>query len=179
MRGTPEPLLLVGVYRIDGDAVALHGRFLYRFAQPGPFPAKVTPLQNTSESVVVPRSPTTRFAVLALALEQDSGRGVQGLYAALEHTESIVVWPKEQGSTMPIPLAELGETLTPVDTALSVELMFGDRDPSVALQGDDWIGACLFWTDVDRGTAHYRLRFVANDERNDWTAVVRLSVGSA
>lgn len=179
LRGMPEPTLLLGVYRVEGSHARVLGRYLYRFERPGGFPAKVAPREASRESLVLVPSAGTRVVVLALAVEEDSGRGLQTLYAALEHGDAVVAWTEHETAPVPMPLCELSAGAMPPDLGQRVHLMIGERDPSIHLQGDDWIDANLLWTSIAPKRCVHRLHFVSTDERNDWTAEVELSVRSA
>lgn len=48
-----------------------------------------------------------------------------------------------------------------------------------SLEGDDWIGANVVWTGLDRERFEPRMQFFSADQRNDWTAELRLYVGPA
>ena len=180
LRGAPEPTLVVGLFRIDDADVRLLGRYLYRFERPASIPAKVSPREPSQEFVVQRLDPTSRVVVLALAAEEDSGRGLQHLYAELEHGEAVMAWTDTGEATEPEHLPELAEaSLLAPARAHRVHLMFEDRDPSVQLAGDDWVDANLLWTANLPGCRRYRFHFVSPDGRNDWTAELDLTLGSA
>ena len=88
LRGMPEATLLVGLYRVGPAHARLVGRYLYRFERPSEFPTKVGPREASNESLAVPLPRGTRLAMLVLAVEEDSGRGLQSLFAALEPGET-------------------------------------------------------------------------------------------
>lgn len=179
LRGMPEPTLLLGLYRIDGSHARVLGRYLYRFERPGGFPTKVGPKEKSRESLVIVPSPSTRLVLLALAVEEDSGRGIQTLYAELETGDSVVAWTEHEAAPVPMHLPELSAGIMPPDLGQRVHLMFGERDPSIRLQGDDWIDANLLWTSIAPKRRQHRMHFVSADGRNDWTAEVELSVRPA
>jgi len=178
LRGSPEPTLLFGLYSVDGDEVATHGRYLFRFERPASLPGKVAARERIKESVVVPWSEAARLVVVALAVEEDSGRGLQTLYAELENGDAIVAWLEDGSSLEPMHVPELAAAL-PSDRPHRIHLLFEDRDPSQQLRGDDWIGAGLVWASLTPGRGRHRLHFVAPDGRNDWTAELDLAVRHA
>lgn len=171
--------MLLAVYRVDGARVALMARYLYRFTRPAEaFPCKVSPRDDSRESVVVPFDDDTRIVVLALAVEEDNGKGVASLYARLERGEEVIVWTDGETAPVPIHLPELHPDRMVPAMSHRVHLLFGEDDPS-KVRGDDWIGATLVWMNARADSHRHRLHFVAPDGRNDWTASVFLSVGSA
>ncbi len=179
LRGAPEPAIVVGLYRVDASGAVALGRYLYRFERPDSLPTKVGLRERSKESIVFAPGPETRIAVIALAVEEDSGRGLQTLFAELENGEAVVAWLEQQNAAMPMHLPDLTAGGLPPDTPHRVQLMFGDHDPSKNLRGDDWIGAALVWTTSERARHRHRLRFVSDDTRNDWTAELDLTIGTA
>lgn len=177
LRGMPEATLLVGLYRVGPAHARLVGRYLYRFERPSEFPTKVGPREASNESLAVPLPRGTRLAMLVLAVEEDSGRGLQSLFAALEPGDAVVAWG-DQGLE-PAHLSELCGAGLPADTAHRVHLLLGEHDPSRDLAGDDWIGASLLWTEPAIRRYAHRLCFVSADGRNDWTATVELGLRGA
>ncbi|MCH9682790.1 MAG: hypothetical protein K0V04_15245 [Deltaproteobacteria bacterium] len=125
--------------------------------------------------MVEPLDPQTRLLVLALAVEEDSGRGLATLFAQLESSDTMMAWTYATDVPVPTAVPELaaGDQLAP-DLGHRIHIMMGDRDPSVRLDGDDWIDANLVWTQAARARRRYRLHFVSADERNDWTAELEL-----
>ena len=172
-------MLLVGVYGVDATGVSTCGRFLYRFERPGDLPGKVAPLERSNESVVVPLFDESRVVVVVLAVEEDSGRGLQTLYAELERGEAIVAWDEQSSGVAPVHLSELTAGALAPEVAHRIHLVFEDRDPSRDLRGDDWIGAGLVWAPLEHGQGRHRLHFVAPDGRNDWTAELELTIRRA
>lgn len=179
LRGMPEPTILLGLYRVDGSHARVLGRYLHRFERPGGFPTKVGPEKESRESMVVVPSDDTRLVLLALAIEEDSGRGLQTLYAELEDGDAVVAWTEHEAAPVPTHLPELSAGLIPPDLGHRIHLMFDERDPSVRLDGDDWIDANLLWTSISPKRMVHRLHFVSADGRNDWTAEIELSVRPA
>ncbi len=180
LRGMPEPTMILGIFGLLGTQVRLLGRYLYQFDRPDGFPTKVAPQEASQESVVASLEPGARLALMALAVERDSGRGLQRLFAQLEHGDTVMAWSDAGPVPMPTPLPELcvADRMTP-DRGHRIHLMFGDRDPSQELSGDDWIDANLLWTAQRRQRHRHRLHFVSADGRNDWTAELLLTLQGA
>lgn len=170
---------MVGVYGVDATGVSTCGRFLYRFERPSDVPGKVAPLERSNESVIVPLFEDARVVLVVLAVEEDSGRGLQTLYAELERGEVIVAWDESSRGVSPAYLSELTAAGLAASVAHRIHLMFEDRDPSKDLRGDDWIGAGLVWAPLESGQGRHRLHFVSPDGRNDWTAELELVIRHA
>jgi len=179
LRGMPEPTMLIGVYRVDGGHARALARYLYRFKRPGGFPTKVTTTVPSDEVLAFRPSTDSRIAVLALALEEDDGRGLQSLYAQLEDADGVLAWTDDDVAPVPTHLPELSGGPMPPDHARRIHLMFGEHDPSRHLEGDDWIDANLLWTSIALKRLRHRLHFVSADGRNDWTAEVEILVRTA
>ncbi len=179
LRGAPEPALIVAVYGTTTEHAHLAGRYLYRFERPGSFPCKVTPRERSQESCLVVVASGAKVVLLALAVEEDSGRGLQSLYAALEPGDDVVLWTP--GSVTPAPL-HLYEPAPPElgpDLGHRVHLLLDGHDPSEQLPGDDWIDASVLYTSATTQTRRHRLHFRAADGRNDWTAELALTLRRA
>lgn len=176
LRGMPEPVLIVGLYRVGSAHARLVGRYLYRFERPGGFPTKVAPRVRSDESLALTLPKNTRLAVLVVAVEEDSGRGLQALYAALEAGDAVVVWTDQGPAPEPVHLPELCARAEAEGVPHRVQLLLGEHDPSRDLQGDDFIDANLLWTAASVGRREHRMHLVAADGRNDWTAIVQLQL---
>ncbi len=179
LRGMPEPTMLLGIYRVDGGHARALGRYLYRFGRPAEFPTKVMPKVASDEVLAFRPSTDSRIVVLALAVEEDNGRGLQTLFAELEGADGVLAWTDDDVAPVPTHLQELCGGQMPPDRAHRVHLMFGEHDPSRHLDGDDWIDANLLWTSIAIKRIRHRLHFVSADGRNDWTAEVELMVRTA
>lgn len=179
LRGEPEPTLLVAVYSATAAHTRLGGRYLYRFERPSGYPCKVSTREPTRESCTIVVDPGARLVILALAVEEDSGRGLQALYAELERGEGIVVWTADHVAPIPMHLHELDPHSVAPDLGHRVHVLLGERDPSQHLVGDDWVDAAMLHAapTVQRGL--HRLHFCSGDGRNDWTAALEVVVGRA
>lgn len=176
LRGMPEPVILIGVYCLDRRGARLVARFVYHFERPVRLPDKVEPREPSNERQVFTHDPGASLAIVALAVEEDNGRGVQDMFAALHHGDTIVVWTDEAGASTPRHLGELPEVWLERDVGRPVHLLIDDRDPARDLTGDDWIAAAIAVHDTARGRQHHRFRFVSQDGRNDWSAAFEFSL---
>lgn len=179
LRGAPEPTLVVAVFGATAEHVRLVGRFLYRFERPESFPCKVATREPSRESCVVGIQPGARLVLLAVAIEEDSGRGLQATYAALERADAIVVWGSEHGAPLPMHLGELDPQLMPLDLGHRVHVLVDGNDLATQASGDDWVDAVVLHSVPAFQNRRHRLRFCAADGRNDWTAELLLAVRRA
>ncbi|MBZ0234761.1 MAG: hypothetical protein K8M05_20690 [Deltaproteobacteria bacterium] len=179
LRGAPEPVVVIGVYAAGGDRTRLAGRSVYRFARPGAFPCKVAAREPASDACTLVAAPGDRLVILALAVEEDRGRGVQALFAELERGDGILVWSTDRAMPAPLHLHELEGALVDPDLGHRVELLLGEHDPARHLDGDDWVGAAVLHADLAVRPRRHRLHLRSADGRNDWTAQVEVSVRRA
>jgi hypothetical protein len=177
LRGAPEPVVVLGVYLVDEGGVRLVARYLYRFERPDSVPCKVAPREASDESFVVGMSATSRAVIVALAIEEDSGRGVEAAYAELTRTSDLMAWPADAATPSPAHLDEIAAGALPVDEPLRVQLLFGDA-PITRLPGDDWVDASALVVGTSARRVH-RLHFVSADMRNDWTAELEVGLRPA
>lgn len=103
LRGAPEPVVLLGVYAVAGNTAALLSRELVSFAATSQFPSFVP--GNLLGSYKVANA--ERFVVLVAALEEDAGRDIQRVYAALESAAELHVWSHDHSPPEPHLLHEL------------------------------------------------------------------------
>lgn len=176
LRGKPEPILILAAYVTDGDAIRTLGKSLHRFFPKKPFPSSVEPEERMGLTAHVSvQDNAVRFVILALALEEDGGEDVQGLYGATERPEELSVWPVSSDNPTPLSLSELPpskEWRYPTRT----NLLIAGEDAMTRRSSDKWVG-CVAWVLPARhrnGVSLYRLPFVSEDGRNDWTAIVQL-----
>jgi hypothetical protein len=179
LRGEPEPTLLVAVYCATAEHTRLGGRYLYRFECPGGYPCKVSPREPSREACVVEVDPGARLVLLALAVEEDSGRGLQALYAALERGESIVVSASDSTVFIPLHLHECDAPALAPGLGHRVHLSFGEHDPATQTEGDGWVAAVVLHAAPVVQQGLHRLHFRAGDGRNDWTAELEVVVQRA
>lgn len=179
LRGAPEPSLVVGVFCVHGEHARLAARYLYRFERPGGFPCKVGPREPSNESCTVVVAAGARLVVLALAVEEDSGRGLQALYGELERGDTIVVWTRDEAAPVPLHLHELDPHAVTPDVAHRIHVLLGERDPAKRLEGDDWVDAAMLVTLPLVQHRRHRLHLCSADGRNDWTAQLDVVVRRA
>lgn len=179
-RGRVEPRLLIGAYHVRGGRAALVGRALCPIEVTGAAPLRVKVERDLLRATVIASSSAPAdgmFVVLVLALEEDSGRDVQVLYAALEQPALWAVWEAER----PVPeprllheLAQLEPSAAPV--AERVQVLFGESH--LPASSDELIGTLM--VRVAEGPvgrpSEWRFHFQSPDGKNDWTAVLRIRV---
>jgi len=172
LRGSPEPTLILAPYREMGGEVALVERKLLRLRSSGEYPERIE-CEGAELKVSVPRREEMTIVLLGLALEEDDGRGVQRVYGELEEPGAISVWA-EATEPDPMSLSLWMRTVPPrAPTTCRVHVLdaHGDlRDQ----RGDDWIGGAICHIDPTVRAEERRMRFLSTDDRNDWTAVLRV-----
>jgi hypothetical protein len=179
LRGAPEPAVVVAVYQATAARTVVAGRYLYRFERPGAFPCKVATRQPSRESCVIAVEPGARLVLLAVAIEEDSGYGLQAIYAELERADAIMVWAADHGPPVPQHLGELEPHELAPDLGHRVHLLIDGLDPTQHLPGDDFVDAALLHGALAVRSQRCRLRFCAVDGRNDWTAELLLALRPA
>lgn len=175
LRGAPEPALLFAVYRVTLEDVTLIGRRVVRLESSGVYPERLE-VTGTDLGARIPRVEGMRVLVLAAAVEEDDGRGVQRLYADLESPAQLAAWSVDAHVPEPVSLLEWARTAPlPAPASARVHLVDAAGDLRDRRLGDDWIGAALFHLDDgDRRRAERRMRFLSEDGKNDWTAVLEV-----
>lgn len=179
LRGAPEPVVMLAVYGAGPEHARLAGRSLFRFERPGAFPCKVAAREPAADPCTVVVEPAGRLVILALAVEEDSGRGVQALYAELERGDAIMVWSSDGVLPVPQHLYELDAPSVAADRGHRVQVLLGERDPARRLDGDDWVDAAVLHSTLEVRQAQHRLHLCSADGRNDWTAQVEVRVRRA
>lgn len=179
LRGAPEPTLLVAVCSTTPEHTRLAARYLYRFERPTSYPCKVSTRDPSRESCVVVVEPGARLVLLTLAVEEDSGRGLQALYSALERSNTVVVWTPEAATPAPLLLHELEPSGLSPNVGHRVHVLLGELDPAAQLDGDDWVDATVLHVTPVVQRRRHRLHVCSADDRNDWTAVLDVAVRRA
>lgn len=171
-RGAPEPTLLFGIYRVAREQIVLLKRRLIRLHATGKYPDRLE--VDRALRARVPYESEARVLVLMAALEEDSSRGVQRLYAELEAADHLRAWTVDAHTPEPLSLVEWAHTASVEAPATTrVHLVIPDGDVRDLDLRDDWIGAALF--QVEAGTSEERrVRFVSESGENDWTAVLAI-----
>lgn len=173
LRGAPEPALVFGVYRVTEHEGTLVSRSVVRLQSRGSYP-ELLDAGDVDVGARIPRLEGMRVLVLAAAIEEDAGRGIERLYADLEAPAQLAAWSVDAQEPEPIPLLEWARSAPPSPPATArVHLVDPGGDLRDRRLGDDWIGAALFHLDERTASrAERRMRFVSEDGRNDWTAVL-------
>lgn len=175
LRGKPEPIVIVSAYVIQGSAVRTMGRSLHRFTPTRSFPSIVLPdVANPITARAGLDDDRTWFAIVALALEEDTGRSVQTLYGEVESHHALRVLPAAQDNPNLWSMTELSADHQMWRYPQPVHLLIGDRDAANVCDSDKWIGAAAWLMEARRDPclSDFRLHFQSRDRRNDWTAFV-------
>lgn len=177
LRGAPEPCLLLGVFHVSAGRAVTVGRSLTRIEPPGDLPGRVELGRTLVRASVLASSAEAprMFVVLAIAVEADSGRDVQSLYASLEHPERLAIWDEAQPIPEPKAIAELGglpASAAPV--AEPARVLHRDADLSSTLRRDDFVGSLVVRLSADPTLrpSEWRFQFCSPDGLNAWTAVL-------
>lgn len=182
LRGMPEPVVLLGAFLVASGRALPLGRCLVRLNQPvGRFPTTVTPPQPTVLRAKGRASVSARIAVLAIAVEEDVGKDVERIYSHLAEAKNVRVWNLEEAVPSPAALAELvpgpeSTPLLPHPVATRVGVVADGADLRDACKDDELIGASLFVIPTTRQEEGFRVHFTSADLKNDWTAVIAVSV---
>ena len=175
LRGDPEPTLILAAFAVARGNTYLLERTLRRLRATAPFPSEVTVGERLLFSADLPGAPP-RVALLGLAVEQDHGKDVEALYAALGHAESLDTWSISTPLPEPRGIEDLvDEPPTRPPVATRVHLMRDGVDMGDACRHDNWIGAALLLLATDQPCVRrWRMPFLSADGRNDWTVRLRL-----
>ena len=189
LRGLPEPVILLGAFLLAGGRALPLGRCLVRLNPPvGRFPTTVTPAQPAVLRAKGRASSSARIAVLALAVEEDDGKDVERIYAHLAEGKNVRVWNLEDTVPSPAALAELvpgpevpgspvaASALLPHPVATRVGVVVDEADLRDVCEDDELIGASLFVIPTTRNEEAFRVHFTSGDKKNDWTALISVSV---
>jgi len=176
-RGKPEPVLLVAAYRTNGPAHAsLVGRLLVRAELTCDMPCNL-PLSEQEIRYDARFAVTERVLVLVLAVEEDSGKGVQSLYAACETPEQLSLYNASEPVPAPRGLDEWARDDCVAPAAPPVEVLLSTCTAEQLARSDDYISASAFSVSTQaRSDEVWRLPFVSRNARNDWTLVLRMRV---
>ncbi len=177
LRGDPEPVVVVAVYLINAPYVQVVGRSLHRFEARSPFPSTATPKERALPSCSIELAEgLPRWIVLAVGLEDDGGEDVQRVFGALEHHRMLSVWASDDDEVEPHALASIPakpEWLAP----RPVQVLSEGQPFAATCRSDKWIGAvCWMLEGRERGQhSLFRIPFLSEDRRNDWTAIVDIT----
>ena len=175
LRGRPEPTLLIAAYRTNGVLPAsLVGRQLVRARLNGDIPCSVA-LAQPELRYDARFAPTERILILAFAVEEDSGEAVQALYAAFEAPSQLLLYSPLEAVPSPLALDEWARNECAAPSAANVEVLFDGAHFEQIDGSDQFISASAFSVSTQlRADEAWRLPFVARDQRNDWTLILRM-----
>jgi len=177
LRGKPEPALLFGVYRVVTSTASLVGRLLRRISVTSAPPC-VLPVEGAELRYETRPREAERFAVVALAVEEDSGDGVTALYGSLEAPETFALWSLAETVPEPRGLAAWVAGASEPPDATRVQLLVSERHAREVSVADDFVSACALSVVADgRQDEIWRMPFADESGRNQWTATVRVRVG--
>jgi hypothetical protein len=172
LRGHPEPVLVVGLYRVSEAGCSLLGRTMVRFAPKGAYPSTALPLGAASIAGRMDSAPESRLVLIGLALEEDSGGDVKDAYAMLDRAGALLVWSDAEFTPSPVSIRALGNRSSGVASVPQLHVLLDGIDMRDVCLDDDWIGASALVLPAAGGGQH-RLCFRSADGLNDWTAIVR------
>jgi hypothetical protein len=173
LRGKPEPALIFAVWSVGPSSARLLGRALRRLVVRRPFPC--TSIPDEIELLRAASSPgDDRIAVLAAALEVDDGTDLGRIFAALGDEDAVVMWSDDAPAPEPHGLAEAARQRDPARPPGPVRLLCARADVEDSCRGDQWVGASFLVRPIGAGVTEDRLRVLSRDQRNDWTACLRL-----
>lgn len=170
LRGHPEPVLVVGHFRVAAGRAVPEGRMIARFAVQGQFPLVAPPMGNAVLRTRLRGRP--EHGLLVLALEADGGFDVQRLYAAFDEPLAVAVWNPEDDHPAPVALAA---ALTG-PRACRVRVLDRLTDLGERCGSDELIGCQLVPLGTKTRRDEFRLSFASDDGRNSWTAVLMVTV---
>lgn len=175
MRGKPEPVLITVGYGLHAGGIELLGRALRRPEIRGAYPVSVaTEAPELFRSSV--QLSCTRLALLTVALEEDDGKGVEQIYGALAEPQDLQLWRSDADVPAPVSLEQVEDLSLSASSDLQVNLIWGQSDLRDLCQQDSWIGASLVVLPLARSRWSRLLRFVDEEERNDWSARLEIDV---
>ncbi len=177
VRGSPEPVVVLGLYSYAGGNLSLEAREILRFASPRKIPGSVAVLVPDPRPMRVRRSlgDGERFLLLLSAIEEDSGVDVATFFQSLESPQMISAFLTEASDPTPYLLRDLAAARNPELTdALRCSLLFDGSLMSQRCKGDDFIASSFLTFEV--GESSRRARFVSENGLNDWTLAFDLRV---
>jgi hypothetical protein len=183
LRGMPEPVVLLAAYFITPGTPERAarskplGRLLVRLHPEGRFPLVVTPPDKPTLKARVRGTAEDRIVLLAVALEEDSGKDVEYLYGHLIDASYLRVYEIDAAEPSPATIAELGALpVTPPPLAQRVNVLVDGKDLRDTCKGDEFIGADVAVLSPHRAEEVFHAHFLPVDRRNDWTAILAVSI---
>jgi hypothetical protein len=177
--GKPEPALLIAAYRAcAAETASLVGRVLVRAKLEREMPCRVE-LGQQELRYGARFAASERLLVLAFAVEEDSGAGVQALYAAFETPQQLLLYDALESEPVPRGLDEWARAECTAPVARAVEVLLGEASLEQLAGSDDYVAAAAFSVGTRTHCDEiWRLPFVARDTKNDWTLALRVRVTS-
>jgi hypothetical protein len=188
LRGAPEPVLLVAAFLLVPPAQEAAagltpprplGRTLIRFSSPeGRFPAVLSLRAPVLFKARARAREDDHILLLALAVEEDTGKDVERLYAHLADARHLRLWDLDAPVPSPSTPAELiaAPYLQAHATPARVGVLDDGGDLRDTCRDDDFVGAAAALVSTARHEDALRFHLVSADGRNDWTAVTTVSV---
>lgn len=170
LRGLPEPSLVCGLFAVSADGTSLLGRQVCQFEQPTAFPQTVAARAPALIEATWMTGPDAALVVIVIGLEVDGGADVQRAYARLEDHAHLMLLDTSETPTA-LHLAELISHKEEWRTPRAVDVTTDGSRWDQSCTSDDWIAAAAF---VPHARGPVRLRLLAADGKNDWTAKLTL-----
>ena len=168
-RGEPDPRLLVAVYALADDKAMMLERRLVSIAPKSPYPASFDLDEDVIDKTV---TGGMGFAVVLIALEEDSGDDVQRLYGELEDAPHLRLWRLDSESPHPLALWELDRDEWSMPQRAELEGETGAF--STSCSWDKWIGASAWVSAGQHPGLECRAHLRSRIHRNDWTVVLTM-----
>jgi len=177
-RGLPEPVAVVAAYYCSEQGTALVSRALVPFAVEGRAPswAQAIPRQQPAPSWFLAQ-PTGTVVVVAVAIEEDSGKDIQRIYASTDLADEMLIWPIDGAGAVPCALERMAE-LTVAETPIQVGLHTVDGAPVDTVRRDDYVGTAAVWlaSPTDLRTRDFALPIRSRNGRNHWVVNLSLAI---
>lgn len=172
LRGAPEPVVLFAAFLLDAARPPKPlGRAFARFAPKDRFPAVIPPIEKAVIRGRARSNSLARVVLLGIALEEDSGKDIERVYARLSDGKGLRVWEPEDAIPAPAAIGELtGWALSPAPHSARVHVVEEGADLQDICKEDELIGACAIVLAPRRSEERYYLGFTSPDGKNDWTA---------
>jgi hypothetical protein len=183
LRGMPEPVVILAAYLVTEATPERParskplGRLLVRLHPEGRFPLVVAPSESAALKARVRATPNDRIVLLAVALEEDSGKDVEHLYGHLIDASYLRVYEIDAAEPSPVTITELGALpVTTPPLAHRVNVLVDGKDLRDTCKGDEFIGADVALLSPHKSEEVFRAHFLPVDRRNDWTAILAVSI---
>jgi autoinducer 2-degrading protein len=177
LRGSPELCFVLAVYaRQAGELVTL-GRALYRLALRVNAPCVIECSELLFDVPIEILGLPAEVGVLMLAVEENGGKDVQGLYQELADPLAFRLWHCAEDVPEPADLSEWFEPGRPFAPA-RVQVLRESQAVAESLLDDTWVGASLghFVLPARGHECVGRFHVASADGQNDWLAVIGLAL---